>query len=74
MEEPSDRIDHYLRLILFLATLMACAAQITSSMSLIDELACHPPAETDHGGALEPGCLQAMRGQKNGPQPEAAGH
>ena len=47
MEPTSDRYESYLRLIVFVAALIACAAQITSSMTLLDELACRFPEQAD---------------------------
>lgn len=44
MESSSDEYGLYLRLLLVAATITACVAQISSSMELLDELACHPPS------------------------------
>lgn len=43
MESSSDQYGLYLRLLLVLATVTACIAQISSSMELLNEVACHPP-------------------------------
>ena len=44
MESSQDQYGLYLRLLLFVATVTACIAQISSSMELLNELSCHPPA------------------------------
>lgn len=61
MEKSSDSYEAYLRLILFIGALIACIAQITSSLTLIDELSCQASmsGETplDETAAKQSGCV-----------------
>lgn len=51
MESSSDQYGLYLRLLLVVATITACIAQISSSMELLNEVACHPPTSLTQSSA-----------------------
>lgn len=54
MESSSDEYGLYLRLLLVIATITACIAQISSSMELLNEVACHPPSSMTLPGRVNP--------------------